>query len=130
MGTIYNQAGFVDYTSDIASVVSAINALTVVVNDLNSTLMATNTLLSGNGSALHTDITAINSTIGNLNLTVSTISTALTDATKGIYTQKVDLPYQGVYQRAMMKSTFNPTDLTNLQRAVQEENQATVFTHA
>ena len=129
MGVIVNGTGFVDYTIDIANVVSAINALTAIVNDLNSTLLATNVLLSGNGSTLHTDIASINTSIGSLNLTVSIISTALTDATKGIYTQKVDLPYQGVYQRAMMKSTFNATDLANLQRAVQEETQVSIFTH-
>ena len=124
--------GYVDYTVDIANVVTQLGALTTAVNLLATELSMTNTLLGNSNNiqnTVSTNVLAISTTLTDLDAQVTAIKTALTDPTIGINTKQVDLPYQGIYQRAMTRMSLTDGNLvTSMQRAVQEEKVSPIFT--
>jgi hypothetical protein len=143
MAEISVGSGTLDYTVDIASLVTAINALTTKLNTINTTLLANNVLLVAALDAITvtttvnftplieamtTNTTSIDETLTALTGHISLIKERAVDPTKGIHIVTVDLPYQGIYQRALSRQSLTDGGLIEkLPRVIQEEKQSPIF---
>ena len=130
MASTTGSTNVLDYTNDIANVVTAINALTVAVQaepDYTSVLTRIATALETIDSAL----ASANGTQSGIATDIHDVKAALLDNTVGISTKQVDLPYQGIYQRAMTRMSLEGSSIVAMMnRAVQEETQSPIFHHS
>jgi hypothetical protein len=124
----------IDYTSEFNSLVT--NTANEVANlaNVNSSIEGlpnySNELatIASSLSSIATSLTTLVTLHSSLNANVQSVTTALLDNTVGVSIKNVDIPYQGVYQRGLLRLGLTTSaSLDELKRAVGEEKVSSIF---
>lgn len=141
MPTTSSTSGTPDYTAELTALEASQAAIDADLQAINSSIQGLpnyTSELTRIAVALESIVTllgtsngiqnTINSSIAGMKSDIDTLTTAMTDSHHGVYVNSVDMPYQGLYQRALLRMGINNSNnMDNLKRAIGEEKISPLF---
>jgi hypothetical protein len=119
------QPVYYDYTQEFVDIKNSIDALTSAVLSVKASLDANSISLAAN---LDSNFLLETAVLQSTATSIANILNTISNPTVGVYTNSVDIPYQGLHNRALTRMALKDANTINdVKRAVDEERIAPMF---